>query len=259
MRKILIIDGSPRAGQTQKAVRILLTKLDEEFSCEVVHLREKQLQHCKGCAACLSRGEEFCPAKDDLAGILRQMDAADAIVFATPTYSLHLPGLFKNFFDRLAFVYHRPRFFNKAFASLITQGVYGGNSIDKYFKTTFGFWGGYYAGGTVLTLVSGAYNPSKEWNEAEKERVDRELDRLAAKLREELAEKKTYSPSLFRIFMFRLTRTSYKLSQDESKDRQHFQKMGWFESDYFYPVKLNPLQKLVGTMADFFAGRMMKK
>lgn len=256
MKKVLIINGSPRAGQTRRIVACFTDKLGTDIECEIINLREKDISYCKGCALCLSRGEEFCPGKDDFASILAKMDEADAIVFATPIYSLDIPGLFKNFFDRLAFVYHRPRFFNKIFTSIITQGVYGGSRIDKYFKTTAGFWGGFYLPGEVFTLTSGAYDPSQEWNDREKMTVDRRLTDLAARLEDELGKDKIYSPSLFRIFMFRLTRTSHKLNGDQNKDRDHFQEMGWFSSDYFYPVGLNTLQKLVGVLADIIAKKM---
>ncbi len=139
MKKILIINGGPRIGQTGKAVGILKAKLDKEFSLEVVNLREMRLSMCKGCAVCLQKGEEFCPSKDALADILRKMDEADAIIFASLNYTLGVPGLFKNFFDRLTFVYHRPCFFNKIFASVVTQGVYGGKDIKDHFKRTAGF------------------------------------------------------------------------------------------------------------------------
>jgi hypothetical protein len=38
----------------------------------------------------------------------------------------------KIFLDRLGFVFHRPRFFGKAFTSIVAQGIYGGNKIVGY-------------------------------------------------------------------------------------------------------------------------------
>ncbi len=34
------------------------------------------------------------------------------------------------FLDRLGFVFHRPRFFGKAFTSIVAQGIYGGGKIS---------------------------------------------------------------------------------------------------------------------------------
>jgi hypothetical protein len=34
---------------------------------------------------------------------------------------------------------------------------------------------------------------------------------------------------------------------------------GWLESDYYYPVKLNPLKKLIGKLFDMIAIQMARK
>ena len=258
MKKLLIINGSPRIGQTKRAIDILLKNIDKEIEYEIINLREEKLAPCKGCAVCLSKGEELCPAKDGLAAIIKKMDEADAILFATPNYSLNIPALLKNFFDRLAFVYHRPRFFRKVFSAIITQGVYGGKTIDKYFKTTAGFWGGAYVPGAVLTLSSAAYNPAAEWTEAEKKQAGKKIFLLNSRLWNSLQKIEGYKPGFFRIFMFRLTRSSHKYAQRKDKDYNHFKEKGWFESDYFCDTKLGPLQKTVGKFGDMLA-KMIRK
>jgi hypothetical protein len=55
-------------------------------------------------------------------------------------------------------------------------------------------------------------------------------------------------------------RTSIKLELDESsRDFRYYRDKGWFELDYFYPVKLNVVQKLTGGFFDSLAARMTKK
>jgi hypothetical protein len=34
------------------------------------------------------------------------------------------------------------------------------------------------------------------------------------------------------------------------KDYVYYKEMGWFDSAFFYPVKLNPLKKLTGKIFD---------
>lgn len=258
MKKILIINGSPRCGQTKRAVDYFTSVLDEGLECEVVNLKDINLSYCKGCAACLSRGEEFCPSKDWLLEIIRKMDEADAIIFASPNYSMNIPAIFKNFFDRTAFIYHRPRFFHKTFYSIVTQGVYGGKNVEKYFKNTAGFWGGKFMTGVVLTLASAAYNPAAEWTKDEKKNADKKLRALAFAVKKELEKNTVHAPNLFRVFMFRITRSSHKYNRKNDRDYNHFKEKGWFESDYFYETKLGPLHKLAGRIGDALIKRSIK-
>jgi len=43
------------------------------------------------------------------------------------------------------------------------------------------------------------------------------------------------------------------LKQSNFKDYSHFDEKGWFDAEYFYPVKLNPVKKLAGRMFDWLA------
>ena len=70
------------------------------------------------------------------------MMASDGVVFATPNYSFHVSGLMKLFVDRLAFNFHRPRFFGKTCTSIVTQGIAGGGKIVEIWnsKEAAGLW-----------------------------------------------------------------------------------------------------------------------
>ena len=68
-----------------------------------------------------------------------------------------------------------------------------------------------------------------------------------------------YFPSLWWLMMFRMARTSIRKMLDESwRDYTYFRDKGWFESDYFYPVKLNPLKKLSGKVFDRLAIQIIR-
>lgn len=259
MKKILIINGSPRVGQTKRAVDLFMQKLGDRYQFEVLNLRELDLQPCIGCAACLSRGEEFCPLKDGRNAVLQKMDEADGIVFATPNFALHVTNLMKNLFDRHAFVFHRPRFFKKAFTAIVTQGAYGGRGIDKYFRTTVGFWGGIYVPGAVLTLTSGSYVPANEWNSNEKAVAGKRLGGLAKRFAAMLDRQAMPSPSFFRVIMFRITRSAHKYGGEDNKDARHFRESGWFDSAYFYPARLGMSKRAAGWLVDRLAKLAMKK
>ena len=43
---------------------------------------------------------------------------------------------------------------------------------------------------------------------------------------------------------------------DEYYDYQYYSKNGWFESDYYYVVSLNPIKKLMGQIFDYIGHGM---
>ena len=48
-----------------------------------------------------------------------------------------------------------------------------------------------------------------------------------------------------------MARSSMKIMLNESnRDFAYYLKNGWFESDYYYPVKLNSVKKLAGRLFD---------
>jgi hypothetical protein len=69
------------------------------------------------------------------------------------------------------------------------------------------------------------------------------------------------SPPWFKFLMFRWGRTAMRLELDESCiDYRYYRDKGWFESDYYYPVHLDPLKKGAGALVDsLFAGIAKKR
>ncbi len=102
---------------------------------------------------CFDKGEEYCSSKDDRDLLMEKMNNSDGVIFATPNYSFQVTALMKNFLDRIAFVLHRPQFFGKAFTAIVTQGIFGGASIEKYLETMGGNLGFQVAKGCCLTTL----------------------------------------------------------------------------------------------------------
>ena len=80
---------------------------------EYLFLQDTHLEMCRGCFNCVSRGEEFCPLKDDREDIEKRILEADGVIFASPVYCQMVSGLMKNFIDRFAYLFHRPVFFQQ--------------------------------------------------------------------------------------------------------------------------------------------------
>lgn len=67
-------------------------------SVEVVSLRGKKIEFCRGCFAC--QKTQKCVIKDDAPDIVAKMRNADVIAFATPIYYYEMCGQMKTLLDR---------------------------------------------------------------------------------------------------------------------------------------------------------------
>jgi putative sterol carrier protein len=102
--KILAVNGSPRGagGNTEVLLQAFLKGAQEAGAeTEVIYLKDKNIKHCLGCFTCWSKTPGVCVHKDDMAAIIEMMKAQDVMVYAMPLYVFTVPGLFKDFMDRL--------------------------------------------------------------------------------------------------------------------------------------------------------------
>ena len=252
--KVTAFVGSARKKHTYHATEQFLKKLQSlgDVDYEIVMLSDYDVRVCKGCLSCLNRGEELCPLKDDRDLLIKKISDSDGVVFASPNYSFQVSAIMKIFLDRLGFMFHRPRYFGKAFTGIVAQGIYGGGEIVKYLD---------FAGtGMGFNTVKGCCIVSRE-PVPEKTGManDRKLDRLARKFHSRLVRNACPAPSLLWLMIFRMSRTSIGRLLDENwRDFRYFREKGWLESDYYYPVVLNPLKKLAGMLFDMLAARMSR-
>ena len=246
--------GSARKQHTYKASEQLLQKLQSlgDIEYEIVMLSDYHLEICKGCLLCLNKGEEFCPFKDDRDRLIEKMISSDGVIFASPTYSFQVSGLMKIFLDRLAFFCHRPRFFGKTFTSIVTQGIYGGEDVVKYLD--------FMGSGLGFNVVKGCCLTTLEpMTKKAQKRNDRIIDKQSKRFYSKLIKQEYPIPSLSELAIFRMGRSFMKVLQNESfRDYRYYTENGWFESDYYYPVKLSPFKKMIGNFFDLMATQMAK-
>jgi hypothetical protein len=105
--KIVAIVGTYRKGGViDNAVDEVLSAAKENGAdVAKIYLLDKQIEFCSNCRACMQtggaqRGE--CVIKDEMAGILDLIDAADAIVLASPMNFGTVTAVTKRFIERLA-------------------------------------------------------------------------------------------------------------------------------------------------------------
>ena len=193
---------------------------------------------------CIDKGEELCPLKDDRDLLIEKIMHSDGVLFASPNYSFQVSAWMKIFLDRLGFFFHRPQFFGRTFTSLVNQGIYGGGKIVKYFNfIAFGLGFNVVKGGLILTI-----EPVTEEMQRKNNKI---IEKLSKSFYSKLIANKYPAPSLIKLFLFRMARSSMKIMLNENnRDYAFYKQNGWFESDYYYPAKISPLKELAGKLFD---------
>ena len=108
--KIMAVNGSPR--KTWNTATLLKKALKGAASqgaeTELIHLYDLTFTGCTSCFACKTRGGKSygrCAVKDGLAPILKNIEAADALILGSPIYFGNVSGEMRSFLERLLFPY----------------------------------------------------------------------------------------------------------------------------------------------------------
>lgn len=98
--KILIINGSHRKnGNCFKFAEVAKNIFDTEHEVSIISLIDKSFTDCNGCLVC-EEGEK-CPLIDDFSEeICLELESADLIIFATPSYFNMPSAQMVKFIDR---------------------------------------------------------------------------------------------------------------------------------------------------------------
>ncbi len=101
MKKVLIISTSPRINSNSEALAQAFARGAEEagHSTELISLRGKTVNFCRGCFVCQEKLR--CVIHDDADAICQKALSADVLVFATPIYYYEMSGQLKTLLDRL--------------------------------------------------------------------------------------------------------------------------------------------------------------
>ncbi len=116
MKKILILNGSPRKKGNTAVLVEELTKILEENNneVEIFKLNELKINPCQGCFWCYKDFPLKCIQDDVMNTLYPTVLDADIIVFASPVYWFNYSGQLKLFIDRL-----------------VALHVKGGHSLDR--------------------------------------------------------------------------------------------------------------------------------
>lgn len=99
--KVIGICGSQRKGGNSEILLKAALARARECGCETefIGLYDRDIEFCDGCCKC--DVTQICEIDDDMKGVISKILAADAVIFATPTYFGDVSGTMKNFLDRL--------------------------------------------------------------------------------------------------------------------------------------------------------------
>ena len=102
MNKVLLISGSNRDLYSYNILNEIQKGVND---AKLIKLKDYNIQFCRGCLYCDKNAK--CVINDDLNKVINQMLENDIIVFAIPNYFGGMSGFFKNFIDRLHYMYKR--------------------------------------------------------------------------------------------------------------------------------------------------------
>jgi multimeric flavodoxin WrbA len=218
---------------------------DVEF--EYVFLRDLDLKPCLGCGTCFTKGEDQCPHKDGRAGLEEKMQKADGVIFASPSYVFNVSGLMKNFFDRFAYVCHRPRFFKSALVLATAGFELGTGQMLKAFAFVPEIWGF-----SVAHRFAIATNGVQEFSTGV-EKADKKIDTAAKKFYGAVAAGRA-KPKLFNMAVFLAAQPSIRKISAEYYDYHYWRDHGWLEKDtwYYYNPQAGLVKKTMAKLLSKF-------
>lgn len=253
MKKVTAFIGSARKKTTYQAIQEFEKNLKQhsDIDFEYVFLSDYHLEFCQGCKVCFDKGEQLCPLKDDRDVLLHKLELSDGVILATPNYAFQVSARIKNFLDRVAYIFHRPRFFGKAFTAVVTQGITGGGKITKYMEASGANLGFHVTKGCCV-------NTLEPMTELQNEKMKLEIKKCSERFYVGLTRGTPQVPSFIRLMMFRMTRSGIKSAKVRLFDYYYFKDKGWFESNYYYEIKLGPIKKIAGHFFDFLGHQLFK-
>ena len=251
--KILVVMGSPRKGESYKAVQKIesLMQAMGEVEFEYLWLKDAKLLPCRGCHACIKLGEQKCPLKDDTLDIQARMQAADGLILATPVYSQQVSYLMKLFIDRYSYLWHRPRLFGKFVLGVAAGGGQFASTL-KYIKACSEAWGCTYVTGLGVAHPDALVPKMRA-------KLEQDLQKTARHFFDAVQAGTVPAPSLGKLLWFRMWRINARACRGENPtDFGYWQEKGWFEQGYYTGARIHPIHRLLASVIEPLILRMMR-
>lgn len=223
--KIAVVYGTQRKGSTYHIVRQFLEQLNAEpANTSEFFLPRDMPFFCRGCFQCINNSGE-CPDSAYVKPVLRAMEEADLLIFASPVYVYHASGQMKAFLDHFAFQWmpHRPdkTMFGKQALIVSTAAGAGTKSTIRDIYDSMLFWG------VAKTYRYGKNVAAASWENVsakKKEQIQSEVSGLAAKIKRQRPRLK---PAWKVRALFYAMRFMHKKFAFSEPDAAYWKAQGW--------------------------------
>jgi multimeric flavodoxin WrbA len=246
--QVLAIIGSPRKGRSYRLTQEIEKRLTQNAGVrfEYVFLGEVNLQTCRGCYVCQSRGEQYCPVKDDRGDLVQRLQEADGAVFVSPVYAGNVSGLMKSFMDRLAYAAHRPAFLGKPAMLVATASSYTNDTLKAL------SWFRYKGFEIVSELGVPAWpSPRRDWRRGRA--FDKKFEKAVRRFENALLGG-TASLSLAKVIQF------HTMKATAETDPAFFQANGEYYKDISQlNVKVSWWKKMLGRLTYTIASKWLNR
>lgn len=242
--KYVIINGSPRVGNTCKVIKQVKENLNGEF--EEIHLAKENIPLCVGCYNCIEKGEDYCPHYRTIKPIIETIRECDGIIIGSPVYAMNVTAILKNFLDHTAYLYHRPQFFTKKALIVVTTAGAGHKKVANYIDETLRHWG-----------VNKVYKFAMACGGKE-ELETKDIDKTAQKFSNDVESGKLHSPKFGDILFFDVWKAMALSENPIEADKEFWSKTGLVNHDFAPEVKLNFAKKLFSKLMFFIMKKVMK-
>jgi len=222
--KVVLIHGQNHKGSSYHIGRMIADKMQGTNEITEFFLPRDLNHFCLGCYNCIE-DDAKCPFYDDKRKIMDAVEAADVLIFTTPTYCMHASAPMKSFMD-LTFTYwmvHRPRkcMFSKRAVVVSTAAGTGMKSAMKDITNTLFYWG------VPYVKSYGVAAQAMSWdgvNEKKKVKIEKDTAKLARKL----SVGKKPSVGIKTRFMFKVMGAMQSAGMGSSPaEKEYWEQNGW--------------------------------
>lgn len=255
MKIVALVSSYRKRGNTArmveligKALREIANNQDEPLDFKMIHLGHQQIEMCRGCRVCFNQGEAKCPLQDDVLMIKNKLQAAEAVILASPVYVEDVNGIMKNWIDRMAHVCHRPEYAGKYAYSLTTSGVGSTNHALRTLNTALRTWGFYIVGQSGIRTGAFMRQADLEQN------FEMKALKIARQIFVAVGTQKASRPSFLSMMTFKIQQTYWKKppqDPNEAYDYDYWQRKGWMDPgiDFYIRNKSNRVKTALARLS----------
>ncbi len=224
MMKIVLIHGQNHKGSSYHIGRMIADKIGGEDDIMEFFLPRDLNHFCLGCYACIE-DDKKCPFYEEKNKIMSAVEAADVLIFTTPTYCMRASAPMKSFMD-LTFTYwmvHRPRkcMFSKQAVVVSTAAGSGTKTAIKDITNTLIYWG------VSSVMTYGISVQAMNWDKVsgkKKQKIEKDTTKLANKVLNTTCVKAGFK--IKALFMMMRMMQQKGLGSGEA-EKEYWKQNGW--------------------------------